>query len=68
MTPATLVQPQIKLTKHLIDGQWCDSADGKTLETFNPATAEMIAKVAAGDRADIYFSFFINKLIVNVIH
>ncbi len=53
MTPATLVQPQVKLTQHLIDGQWCDSADGKTLETFNPATAEMIANVAAGDRADI---------------
>jgi aldehyde dehydrogenase (NAD+) len=40
-------------TKLLIDGQWRDSASGKTFETVNPATEEVIAKVAEGDAADI---------------
>ena len=40
-------------TKMLIDGQWRDSASGKTFETVNPATEEVIAQVAEGDAADI---------------
>ena len=40
-------------TKLLIDGQWRDSASGKTFETINPATEEVIAGVAEGDAADI---------------
>src|SRR4051794_19809376 len=40
-------------TKMLIDGQWRDSASGKTFETVNPATEEVIARVAEGDAADI---------------
>jgi len=40
-------------TKLLIDGQWRDSLSGKTFETFNPATEEVIAQVAEGDAADI---------------
>src|SRR5437588_13093067 len=40
-------------TKLLIDGQWRDSASGKTFETVNPATEEVIARVAEGDAADI---------------
>src|SRR5918912_512961 len=40
-------------TKMLIDGQWRDSASGKTFATFNPATEEEIAQVAEGDAADI---------------
>ncbi len=40
-------------TKMLIDGQWRDSASGKTFETINPATEEVIARVAEGDAADI---------------
>ena len=40
-------------TKMLIDGQWRDSVSGKTFETWNPATEEVIAQVAEGDAADI---------------
>ncbi len=42
-----------KSRKMLIDGQWVDSVSGKTFETYNPATGEVIAKVAEGDKADI---------------
>ena len=39
--------------KMLIDGQWKASQSGKTFDTFNPATGEVLAKVAEGDKADI---------------
>ena len=32
--------------KMLIDGQWIDAASGKTFETRNPATGELLATVA----------------------
>ena len=32
--------------KMLIDGKWVDAASGKTFETFNPATGELLATVA----------------------
>ena len=37
----------------LIGGKWVDAQSGKTFETFNPATGEVLARVAEGDRADI---------------
>jgi aldehyde dehydrogenase (NAD+) len=40
-------------TKLLIDGKWRDSVSGKTFDTINPATEEVITQVAEGDRADI---------------
>jgi aldehyde dehydrogenase (NAD+) len=40
-------------TKMLIDGKWRDSASGKTFETINPATEEVITEVAEGNAADI---------------
>lgn len=39
--------------KLLIDGKWVDAASGQTFETINPATGEVLAKVAEGDTADI---------------
>ncbi|GAC1467149.1 MAG: aldehyde dehydrogenase family protein [Isosphaeraceae bacterium] len=55
---ATAIEPRRKTrrtfqTKLLIDGQWRDSLSGKTFETVNPATEEVIAQVAEGDAADI---------------
>ncbi len=55
---ATVTEPRSSLaqfmqTKLLIDGQWRDSKSGKTFETINPATEEVIAEVAEGDAADI---------------
>jgi aldehyde dehydrogenase (NAD+) len=40
-------------TRMLIDGQWCDSASGRTFATIDPATEQEIAQVAEGDAADI---------------
>ena len=42
-----------KPKKLLIDGKWVDAQSGKTFETRNPATGEVIATVAEGDAKDI---------------
>jgi len=35
-----------------INGQWCAASDGRTLGVINPATEEVVADVAYGNRAD----------------
>lgn len=37
----------------LIDGEFCPAESGKTLDVFNPATGEVIGKVAAADKQDV---------------
>ena len=44
---------QIKQTRILIDNRWVDSVSGKTFETINPATGDVIAQVAEADSADV---------------
>src|ERR1700692_2676505 len=39
--------------KLLINGKWVEAASGKTFATYNPATGEVLARVAEGDREDI---------------
>src|ERR1700680_4382936 len=39
--------------KMLIGGKWVEAASGKTFPTYNPATGEVLAQVAEGDREDI---------------
>jgi phenylacetaldehyde dehydrogenase len=39
--------------KLLIDGEWVDAASGKTLESLNPATEEVLASVAHGEVEDV---------------
>lgn len=39
--------------KILIGGQWLDSVSGKAFEIYNPASGEVIARVAEADRADV---------------
>lgn len=39
--------------KMLIDGQWLPAASGKTFPVTDPATGEVIAQVAEGDKVDI---------------
>src|SRR5471030_197514 len=39
-------------TKLLIGGEWVDAASGKTFETRNPATEEVIANVAQAGKED----------------
>ena len=59
---ATAVAPQMhsrvqefvgKPRKMFIDGKWVEAASGKTFPSYNPATGEVMAKVAEGDREDI---------------
>lgn len=40
-------------TRLLIDGQWCDAASGKTLDVVNPATGQVIGRVAHAGIADL---------------
>jgi succinate-semialdehyde dehydrogenase/glutarate-semialdehyde dehydrogenase len=40
-------------TQLLIDGQWCDAADGRTLSVVNPANGSEIGRVAHAGRADL---------------
>src|SRR6184192_381938 len=42
-----------KNRKMLINGKWQNAASGKTFPTYNPATGEVLAHVAEGDREDI---------------
>ena len=37
----------------LIGGEWVEARSGKTFDVFDPATGQMVAKVAEGDAADI---------------
>jgi aldehyde dehydrogenase (NAD+) len=39
--------------KMFIGGQWTDAAGGATLETRDPGSGKVLAKVAAGDQAEI---------------
>ena len=42
-----------KRGKLLINNQWVDATSGKTFNTYNPATGEVLAVLAEGDKADI---------------
>src|SRR5580704_17569666 len=49
----SVAEPKIRQTECLIGGRWVPAASGKTFETINPATEEVIAQVAEGDAADV---------------
>jgi phenylacetaldehyde dehydrogenase len=42
-----------KTRQMFINGKWVDAASGKTFPTYNPATGEVLANVAEGDKEDI---------------
>ncbi len=42
-----------KKRQMLINGKWVDAASGKTFPTYNPATGEVLAQVAEGDKEDV---------------
>src|SRR5438045_3863202 len=44
---------KIRQTRMLINGVWQNAISGRTFETINPATGEVIAKVAEGEKPDI---------------
>ena len=45
--------PAYPSTQLLIDGQWCDAADGRTLAVANPHNGAEIGRVAHAARADL---------------
>lgn len=45
--------PKVSNKKMFIGGKWVNSVSGKTFETLNPATGEVICKIAEGDAADV---------------
>jgi aldehyde dehydrogenase (NAD+) len=51
--PRTVKPPKIKDQPLFIGGKWQDSVSGKSFETINPATGEVICNVAEGDKADV---------------
>lgn len=46
-------KPEVKYTQLFINNQFVDAIAGKTFETINPATFEVIANVQEGDHRDI---------------
>jgi aldehyde dehydrogenase (NAD+) len=44
---------KVRQTKMLIDGKWINSTSGRTFETINPSTGEVIANVAEGEAVDV---------------
>ncbi|MFZ0739848.1 MAG: aldehyde dehydrogenase family protein [Candidatus Acidiferrales bacterium] len=59
-TATQVVQLDDKVTRYvaetrkmLINGKWVAAASGKTFKTFNPATGDVLANIAEGDREDI---------------
>jgi aldehyde dehydrogenase (NAD+) len=46
-------RPRIRQTQCFIGGRWQPAVSGKTFDTINPATEEVIAQVAEGDAEDV---------------
>lgn len=49
----TIAPPKVADRRMLIDGKWVDSVSGKMFETINPATGDIVCRVAEGDKADV---------------
>jgi len=57
-TAEVTIDPKVKgfvsqPRKMLIGGKWVDAASGKTFPSYNPATGDILAQVAEGDKADV---------------
>src|SRR5450755_154503 len=54
-TATTVMEPNVKInaTKLLINGQWVNSASGKTFPSINPSTGDEITQIAEADAADV---------------
>ena len=49
----TEVMDKVQTLQQFINGEWVDSASGKTLDVINPANDEVIARVPASDAEDV---------------
>ncbi|PKI66673.1 hypothetical protein CRG98_012868 [Punica granatum] len=45
--------PDIKFTKLFINGEFVDSIKGRTFDTVDPRTGEVIVRIAEGDKEDV---------------
>ncbi|XP_047074230.1 aldehyde dehydrogenase family 2 member C4-like [Lolium rigidum] len=50
---APLEMPEIRFTKLFVDGRFVDAVSGKTFETRDPRTGDVIANIAEGDKEDV---------------
>ena len=55
MKSEIIEKSKIKLpkTQLWINGKWTDAESGRTFETLNPATEEVLARVSEADEADV---------------
>ena len=53
MVAPTLGPPDVKHTRNLVNGRWCEAASGKTFDVINPANGEKIAAVCDSAGEDI---------------
>lgn len=51
--PAPITKPEVQATGIFINNEWVKSFSGKTFETIDPATGNVIAEVQKGEMADI---------------
>jgi len=51
--PQPITNPELKHTGLFINNEFVDAVSGKTFDTINPATGEVIAQVAEGDKPDV---------------
>jgi aldehyde dehydrogenase (NAD+) len=49
----TIAPPKVTDKKMLIGGKWVNAESGKTFETINPTTGDVICRVAEGDKVDV---------------
>ena len=53
MANGTKKRPTIEYTKLFINNEFVESASGKTFDTIDPATEDVICQVSEGDKADV---------------
>src|SRR3954468_11344833 len=56
MAQATLKRPStpaVRETRLFINNEWVDPVEGGTFDTYNPATGEVLARVAAASARDV---------------
>ena len=45
--------PEVKFTQIFINNEWKNSISGKKFDVINPATEDVICRVAEGDKHDV---------------
>lgn len=51
--PNPITQPDVHYAKIFINNEWVNAKSGKTFQTIDPTTEQVIAEVAEGDKTDI---------------